>query len=185
LQRAPLVRSHTRVTLPAEIATVFVARANRPRREEALRESALKTSVLKTKFTTNAQAAVQTYELDLDDGSHSFLFSRGDEAWSFGPWSSDAQVLYFRTENEKPAQLVVIGGTQVAWRGEPLLLKMAGPVAFFEWRRGDTPEDLDRGGFSVTTMFEEFVSNSGLHSNSGPSLKQPAKQAPSPYVEKQ
>ena len=185
LQRAPLVRSHTRVTLPAEIATVFVARANRPRREEALRESAVKTSVLKTKFTTNAQAAVQTYELDLDDGSHSFLFSRGDEAWSFGPWSSDAQVLYFRTENEKLAQLVVIGGTQVAWRGEPLLLKMASPAAFFEWRRGDTPEDLDRGGFSVTTMFEEFVSNSGLHSNSGPSLKQPAKQAPSPYVEKQ
>jgi hypothetical protein len=185
LQRAPLVRNHARVTLPAEIATVFVARANRPRREEAFRESALKTSVLKTKFTTNAQASVQAYELDLDDGSHRFLFSRGDEAWSFGPWSSDAQVLYFRTENEKLAQLVVIGGTQVAWQGEPLLLKMASPAAFFEWRRGDTPEDLDQGGFSVTTMFEEFVSNSGLHSNSGPSLKQPAKQAPSPYVEKQ
>jgi hypothetical protein len=186
LQRAPLVRSHARAMLPTEIATVLVARAGRPRRkEETFRESVLETSVLKTRFTSNAQAAVQVYELDLDNGSHSFLFSRGDKAWSFGPWSSDAQVLYFRTEEGKPAQLVVIGGTQVAWQGEPLLLKMAGLTAFFEWRRGDTLEDLDRGGFSVTTMFEEFVSISGLHFNSGPGSKQTSKQTTSPYAEKQ
>jgi hypothetical protein len=193
LQPAPLVRSHARVMLPAEIATVLVARAGRlGRKEETFSESGLKTSVLKTRFTSSAQAAVQGYELDLDDGSHSFLFSRGDDAWSFGPWSSDAQVLYFRTEEEKPAQLVVIGGTRVAWQGQPLLLKEAGPTTFFEWRKGDALEDSSRGGFSVTPMFEQFVSNYGLHfistdgstHSSTHSSKQTSQQTTSPYVEK-
>jgi hypothetical protein len=193
LQPAPLVRSHARVMLPAEVATVLVARAGRlGRKEETFSESGLKTSVLKTRFTSSAQAAVQGYELDLDDGSHSFLFSRGDEAWSFGPWSSDAQVLYFRTEEEKPAQLVVIGGTRVAWQGQPLLLKEAGPTTFFEWRKGDALEDSSRGGFSVTPMFEQFVSNYGLHfistdgstHSSTHSSKQTSQQTTSPYVEK-
>ena len=63
-----------------------------------------------------AQAAVQVYELDYHDESHGFFFALGDEPWSFGPWSSDARVLYCRIEKEKLAHLVVIGGTHVAWQ---------------------------------------------------------------------
>jgi hypothetical protein len=106
-----------------------------------------------------AQAAVQVYELDYPDESHGFFFALGDEAWSFGPWSSDARVLYCRIEKEKLAHLVVIDGTYVAWQGQPLL-KAAGPSDFFEWRKQDAVMNAGPGEFSVTALFEELTGGS-------------------------
>jgi hypothetical protein len=99
-----------------------------------------------------AQAAVQVYELAYHDASHGFFLSRGDKPWSFGPWSSDAQVLYCRIEEEKLEHLVVIGGTQVLWQGEPLL-KSARPSEFFEWRRRDSLINAVPAEFSCTPLF--------------------------------
>jgi hypothetical protein len=106
-----------------------------------------------------AQAAVQVYELDYHDESHGFFFALGDEAWSFGPWSSDSRVFYCRIEKEKLAHLIVIGGTYVAWQGQPLL-KAAGPCAFFEWRKQDAMMNAAPGEFSVTPLFEELTGDS-------------------------
>ena len=106
-----------------------------------------------------AQAAVQVYELDYHDESHEFFFALGDEAWSFGPWSSDAQVLYCRIEKENLAHLIVIGGTFVAWQGQPLL-KAAGPSKFFEWRKQDALMNATPGEFSATALFEQLTGGS-------------------------
>jgi hypothetical protein len=105
-----------------------------------------------------AQAAVQVYELDYYDESQGFFFALGEQMWNFGPWSSDAQVLYCRIEKEKLAHLVVIGGTQVAWQGQPLLKAPAS--AFFEWRRQDAVMNTTPGGFFITSLFEELTDGS-------------------------
>ncbi len=186
---APLLRCHARVLLPAETATVLV-----PRRGETCPQDDLR-------LASMTQAAVQVYELDSHDESHGFFFALGDEAWSFGPWSSDAQMLYCHIEKEKLAHLAVIGGTHVLWQGQPLL-QSAGPSTFFEWRRRDAIRNAAPNAVSVTSLFEELTgdspsSSAGLNhgssgqgsskpgsSNHGPSNHGPSNRSSSSYVEK-
>jgi len=141
-QPAPLVRCHTRVLLPTETATALVPRSGATQSEARLASS--------------AQAAVQVYELDYHDGSQGFFFALGDEAWSFGPWSSDARVLYCRIEKEKLVHLILIGGTQAAWQGQPLL-KAARPSAFFEWRKQGAVLNAEPVEFSLTALFKKLT----------------------------
>jgi len=172
-QPAPLVRCHARVLLPAEIATALVPRSGAIRQEGEPQ--------IEPRLVSMAQAAVQVYELNYHDESHGFFFALGDEAWSFGPLSSDARVLYCRIEKEKLAHLVVIGGRQVAWQEQPLL-KAAGPSAFFEWRRQDAVLNAAPGEFSVTALFEELT---GGPRSSYPGVDHDSSHhSPSPYAEK-
>ncbi|HMD15082.1 MAG TPA: alginate lyase family protein [Terriglobales bacterium] len=176
---APLVRCHARVLLPAETATALVPRSGPISPEDEPRLASM------------AQSAVQVYELDSHDESQGFFFALGDEAWSFGPWSSDARVLYCRIENERLAHLVVIGGKHVAFQGQPLLTA-AGPFAFFEWRRQDAVMNAAPGSVSVTSLFEKLTGDSpsvsaGLnHGSSKPGSSKPgsSNRSPSPYAEK-
>jgi hypothetical protein len=144
--------------LPVETATALLPRQGAIRQQGELR------------MVSMPQGAVQVYELDYHhndndgrdksgDESHGFFFAVGDKAWSFGPWSSDARVLYCRIEKEKLAHLVVIGGTYVAWQGKPLL-KAAGPFEFFEWRGEDALTNSAPGESSVTPVFEELTRHS-------------------------
>ncbi len=173
---APLVRCHARVLLPAETATVLVPRSGAICRDDEPRLASM------------TQAAVQVYELDSHDESHGFFFARGDEAWSFGPWSSDARVLYCRIENERLAHLAVIGGKHVAFQGQPLLTA-AGPFAFFEWRRQDAVMNAAPSGVSVTSLFEKLTGDSSSLSlsaglNHGSAKQTSSNRSPSPYAEK-
>jgi hypothetical protein len=167
-QSAPLVRCHARVLLPAETATALA-----PRRG-AIRQAG--EPLIEPRLASMAQAAVQVYELDYHDESHGFFFALGEQAWSFGPWSSDARVLYCHIEKERLAHLVVIGGTQVGWQGQPLL-KAAGPSEFFEWRRQDAVMNAAPGEFSVTSLFEELMGGSPFSSAD-------LNRSSSPYAEK-
>jgi hypothetical protein len=176
-QPAPLVRCHARVLLPAETATALVPRSGAIRQEGE--------SQIEPRLVSMAQAAVQVYELNYGDESHGFFFALGDEAWSFGPLSSDARVLYCHIEKEKLAHLVVIGGTHVAWQEQPLL-KAAGPSAFFEWRRRDAVMTAAPGELSVTALFEELTGE-GLTGGSRspfPGDHDSSHHSPSPYAEK-
>jgi hypothetical protein len=181
-QPAPLVRCHARVMLPAETATVLAPRCGAIRRED----EAIRAQNFEPRLASMAQAAVQVYELDYHQNNESqgFFFALGDEAWNFGPWSSDARVLYCRIEKEKLAHLVVVGGTYVAWQGQPLL-KAAG--AFFEWRGQDAAMNAAPGEFSLTALFEELTGGSRSSSanlNQGSSNQGSSNRSSSPYVEK-
>ena len=147
-QPAPLVRCHARVSMPAETATVLVP------------HSAAIQQDIEPRLVSMAHNTVQVYELDYhqNNESHGFFFSRGKEAWSFGPWSSDAQLLYCRIEKEKLTHLVVVGGTRVAWQGQPLL-KAEEPSDSFEWRGRDAVRSAGPGQWSVTSLFEELTSD--------------------------
>jgi len=190
-QPASLVRCHARVLLPAETATAMVPRCGAIRQEGESNVATRTEPRTEPRLASMAQAAVQVYELDYHDESHGFFFALGEQAWSFGPWSSDARVLYCRIEKEKLAHLVVIGGTYVAWQGQPLL-KAAGPSAFFEWRRQDALMHAAPGEFSVTALFEEMTggsrsSSANLNrdsSNHGSSDHGSSNRSSSPYAEK-
>jgi hypothetical protein len=158
-QPAPLVRCRARVMLPAEIATALLPRRGAIRREDERLIAPQAEQKLEPRLASMAQVAVQVYELDYHEESHGFFFALGDEAWSFGPWSSDARVLYCRIEKEKLAHLIAIGGTYVGWQGQPLL-KMAGPSAFVEWRKQDAVMNATPGDFSATPLFEELTGDS-------------------------
>lgn len=154
-QPAPLVRSQVRVALPAETATVLL-----PHRV-AMQQDDLR-------LTGMAQAAVQVYELDRIDESQGLFFALGDQPWSFGPWSSDSRLLYCRIQQEKLAHLVVIGGTYVAWQGQPLL-KATRPTNFFEWRAQDAMMNKESSEFLVTAVFEELIGSNCTSSATGKS----------------
>jgi hypothetical protein len=138
-QPTPMVRCHARVLLPAETATAVLPRSG--------------TAQNKLSLASTAHEAVQVYELEGREGSHGFFFALGDKAWSFGPWSSDAQMLYCRIEKEKLTHLILIGGTQAAWQGRPLL-SAARQSPFFEWRK---PDAVTNPEFSVTALFSKLT----------------------------
>ena len=146
-QPASIVRCDARIQLPAETATALVPGISETRQSDEHR------------LTSMTQSGVQVYELDYHDESQGFFFALSGDAWSFGPWSSDARALYCRIEDEKLAHLVVIGGTHVAWQGQPLISKnteSTKPPEFFEWGRS-TLETTDSGGFSVTPLFQDLT----------------------------
>jgi hypothetical protein len=148
-QPAPLVRSHARVMLPAETAAVLVPRCGAIRSESE--------PLLEPRLASATEAAVQAYELDSHGENHGFFFALAEQDWSFGPWSSDARVLYCRIEKEKFAHLVVIGGTYASWQGQRLL-QSTGPSDFFEWRHQDGMMNAASGEFSVTDLFRDLTS---------------------------
>ncbi|MFY9561003.1 MAG: alginate lyase family protein [Terriglobales bacterium] len=143
-QPAPLLRAHARVALPAEIATLLAP------------GSAAHTQDSTSRLVSMRHAAVQVYELVEQDANHGFYFALDKRAWNFGPWFSDAEFLYCRIEQEKLVHLTVVGGSYVAWQGQPLL-KAPGPSAFFEWRKREAVIHAEPDRFSVSPLFQELT----------------------------
>jgi Heparinase II/III-like protein/Heparinase II/III N-terminus len=170
LQPAPLVRCHARVLLPTEMATALMPRLGLPQHEGE--------PVAEPRFVSQAHAAVQAYELDSHHDSRGFFFARGDEGWNSGPWSSDARLLYCRIQKERLTHLVMIGGTQVAWRDKPLLT-VAGPSSFFEWRTEGTVMN-STGQFALTPLFEDLTGEELASGSPSAALNY----SPPTYVEK-
>ena len=132
LQAAPLLRCNARVLLPAETATVLLpARAVRPEGDRFLEGD---TEQSELSLTAKGNAALQVYEFSERSHNH-----KNDH----------------RIENEKLEHLVVIGWTNFAWEGQPLL-KSTVPISFFEWRRQD---GISTGPAecSVTPGFEDLT----------------------------
>ena len=144
LKPAPVVRCGARVKLPAEIATALITEAGASQARSEVR------------MVSMPHAAVQVYELQDADEVHGFFFARSKQAWSFGPWSSDAELLYCRIQNEKLVQLIVIGGSSVKWQGQ-LLLSANVPSKFLEWRKQDGIMHAEPEQFSATPLFEELA----------------------------
>jgi len=148
---APVVRCHGHVQLPAEVATVLMVHSTAARQDSGARLVGMR------------HAAVQVYELTDRYQNQGFCFALDKRPWSFGPWSSDAEVLYCRIEGEHLVHLVVIGGTSVAWQGRPLL-KAPGPSAYFEWRKQDAVMNAEPLLFAVSPLFAELTGTADLPS---------------------
>jgi hypothetical protein len=149
---APVVRFHNRVQLPAEIATVLTVHS-----ASAVHDS-------RASLVGMRHATVQVYELIDRDQNQGFCFALDKRPWSFGPWSSDAEVLYCRIVGEHLVHLVVIGGTSVAWQGRPLL-KAPGSSAYFEWRKQDSVMNAEPAPFAVSPLFGELTGTTAFSSD--------------------
>jgi uncharacterized heparinase superfamily protein len=151
-QPASLVQSSARLSLPAETATALL-----PGTVEIHQNN---DPLIGPHMASVGQPDVQVYELDYHGKSHAFFFALGNanQSWSFGPWSSDARLLYCRIANERLEQLVVIAATHVAWQGQPLL--QSAPFEFFEWRKQDALTNSSPGKLSATALIEELASGS-------------------------
>jgi len=150
LESAPVARCETRVKLPAELATVLIAQTNTESTDHERR------------LVSMTHAAVQVYELQNQHETHGFFFALDKQPWSFGPWSSDAEVLYCRIWEEKIIQLIAVGGSSVAWQGEQML-KATKPSAYFEWRKQDGWINAEPEPFSLSPRFQELT---GAHPGS-------------------
>ncbi|MBZ5657213.1 MAG: heparinase II/III family protein [Acidobacteriia bacterium] len=144
LQPAPVARCEARVKLPAEIATVLIAQPNGVGVDHGRRLASMQ------------HAAVHVYELQDKNESHGFFFALDKQPWSFGPWSSDAEVLYCRIREEKIVQLIAVGGSAVAWQGKQLL-RATKPAAYFEWRKPDGLMNAEPEPFSLSPLFQELT----------------------------
>lgn len=143
---APVVRSHARIKLPTEIAAAFLVSEHGALSHEHARMTAVR------------HDAGQSYELCVGDDKHEFFFALGNQPWSAGPWTSDAELLYCRMANEKLVQLIVVGGSSVEWQGRPLL-RASAPSGYFEWRKQDGALQAEPTSFSTTTLFDELTGN--------------------------
>ncbi len=155
-ETAPLVQSRARVLLPAETATALLPRVAANGRERETH--------FDPRITSTTQSGVQVYELAYLDGTlperrEQFFFALGDEAWSFGPWSSDARVLYCRVDKERLTHLIVIGGSHVEWKGKPMV-KAERRARFLEWRKANaavkTASEQATEEFSFAPLLEEL-----------------------------
>jgi hypothetical protein len=160
LESAPLLRSRVRALLPTETATALVPgriviHPEGDHRDTPRIESFSQAILAGATLTSAAQSAVQVYELNSSGDHQSFLFALNRGQWSYGPWSSDAQMLYCRFENGRLTHLVVIGWTHVSWRGQPLL--QAESSEFFEWHRRDGIMNATPRTFSATSLFHELT----------------------------
>jgi hypothetical protein len=153
-QAASLVRSSVQVGLPSELATVLIPQfARGPRNDDRELESKAA-----PRLASMRHAGVHVYELTHLDESHGFFFGNGDKKWSFGPWSSDAHLLYCHIANEKLDHLVLIGGTEVNWQGKNLM-KGTRPSEQFEWRAKDSV--LNQGAYEFTNLFTTLTGGAG------------------------
>lgn len=152
---APVVRCEARVKLPAEIATALVVRS---------RTGVAEPTHDTVRMASEQHEAVRVYELYDQNESHGFFFATDKRAWSVGPWSSDAELLYCRMEDEKLIQLIVVAGSAVAWEGQPLL-NAPGPSKFFEWRKHDGTIHAEPEPFSTTPLFDELTGSSHCSSD--------------------
>jgi hypothetical protein len=149
---APILQSNAHLKLPAEVATAIIATVPATMPHHLGQPATL---------TSTQQPDAHIYELHEAGVVHSFYFA-GDQQpkqpWTAGPWFSDAEVLVVSVSPERLEHLLVIDGSSLAWRGEPLFNPSA-PFHFFEWHRKDSlihsvPENL-----STTPVFEELTSS--------------------------
>jgi hypothetical protein len=141
---APVVQCKTRVRLPTEIATAFFAQTEASQTKSHAR------------MVSKQDRGVHGYELQFGDQVHELFFGANRQNWDLGPWSSDAEVFYYRTDHEKIVQLIVLGGTTVTWQGQPLV-RANKPSPFFEWRKQDGLQCGDGKLFFVSPLLNDLA----------------------------
>jgi hypothetical protein len=144
IQSAPVARCQARVKLPTEIATVLIEQSQ-----------GVGTDHERCLASTH-HAAVHVYELQDRDASHGIFFALAKQPWTFGPWSSDTEVLYCRIKEEQIVQLIAVGGSSVTWQGKQLL-RATKPFVYFEWRQQDGLINADPEPVSLSPLFQELT----------------------------
>jgi hypothetical protein len=117
---APVARFSATIPLPAESAVLLVPLAGE---SEAGRFAEIESGT----------PVVRAYRYD-EEGhtAHHIFFSEGTGNWCCGAWSSDAQLLYCRLQEDRIVQIALVGGSFAKWQETPLV-RHREQVERFEW----------------------------------------------------
>jgi len=99
--------------LPAEFVTLFS-----PQAESAHGPAELAKIEAKTE---GSAASVHGYQYRHGDAEHYFLFGPGEQLWSLGPWTSDAEFMYFGLNPGGSRELIFCQGSRVEIGGRVIV----------------------------------------------------------------
>jgi hypothetical protein len=134
-EEAPLVRFQARVQLPAECATLIL-----PGRAPA--------AAVFERVGADPRAeqrVVSAYRYRVSARQSEFLFAETEDAWTFGPWSSNARFLYAGFNGAQPVHLVIVDGSYAEFDGKTLAA-CEHRVQRFEWMKRDGKVDTFSSG---------------------------------------
>lgn len=120
---APAVCQSARIKLPGQIATLIIplAKASNVGTFAELQE---------------AGSNLRPYRYDSRSETHYIFLARESGMWSCGPWSSDAELLYCRLQDDRLTQLVMISGSFAKWQHKDLI-RLREAVDHIEWIGGN------------------------------------------------
>jgi hypothetical protein len=79
-----------------------------------------------------SENGVRGYSYQTARSNQLLFFAPGSAAWSCGPWSSDARLLYCEVVTGRIAHVIMVGGSFAEWSGRRLVSRVS-PVEHFEW----------------------------------------------------
>jgi Heparinase II/III-like protein/Heparinase II/III N-terminus len=116
---APLVKIRATLETPTEIGTIL-----------ALSSKELATAQL----STYTGGAVRAYEYRAGESTYYFFFHLRSGMWEYGEWSSNGTFLYVQLIGTELVDLVLLRGSAVARRQQPLI-SVAAPLDWYSWRK--------------------------------------------------
>ena len=132
---APVVRCSARIALPAEHAMLLALTVGL---EAGERRTFIREAL--QRGTGGTPEAVYRYQQG--NVTHQLVFGPLQKAtWSFGPWTSDAEFLYFRLKDRKIDRLLCCEGSSVQFHGESLI-SHGSPLQWLEWTNRDGREQV-------------------------------------------
>jgi hypothetical protein len=152
----PAVHCSAQVELPAEHAVLLVPAVGGTSREDAefFRDE-------RQRGRETAPEAAYLYKCG--NVLHGMIFSQAQKiVWNFGPWTSNARFLYFRTKDRRVDHLVFCDGSS-AQLGGASLVSHGATLQWLEWtyregpgRLGSSDEDAARS-FSASVLGSEVI----------------------------
>ncbi len=111
---------------------------------------------------THVGTPESVYRYEQSANKHFVIFGIGPgNAWSFGPWTSDARFLYFRLKNRRVEQLFVCGGSRVLLQ-EQSLVSQDNPVDWLEWTKSDDRSQTASSDEAADRSFPAQISASEI-----------------------
>jgi hypothetical protein len=114
---APMAHFSTISELPAEFVTLFCSHGGNSPEAGELAKMDAKTEAKQEGST----ASVHGYLFRSGDEEHYFLFGPGQQLWSLGRWTSDAEFVYLGLNPDGSRELIFCHGTRVEIGGRPIV----------------------------------------------------------------
>lgn len=147
---APVIRCSARLPLPAETAILLIVGNGQQTENDSRR-------FVREDLSTGSKTPEAVYRLEQAHISHRIVLpAAGTSIWTYGPWSSDSQFLYFRMREDRVDRLFFHRGKFVQFNGKTLMAH-SGVLEWLEWSRVDNREQLACSEAAAAASFRGMV----------------------------
>ncbi len=141
-QAAPVLRFSTKTKVPEHCGILLVPRTRQCDAGDF------------RSIGEKSQRAVRAYRYQMRGSSEFFFFAGENIAWTCGPWTSDAKLLYCRLEGRRLMHIIVVAGTFAACGGVRFI-SQSSSSANVEWVYGS--EIQPPAGASAAVLAHELA----------------------------